>query len=30
MFDLTSTTGLKDAGNFLTAGIHNAKFNGLS
>ena len=30
MFDLTSTTGLKDAGNFLAAGIHNAKFNGLT
>lgn len=30
MFDLTSTTGLKDTSNFLTAGIHNAKFNGLT
>lgn len=30
MFDLTSTTGIKDTSNFLTAGIHNAKFNGLS
>lgn len=30
MFDLTSTTGLKDTSNFLSAGIHNAKFNGLS
>lgn len=30
MFDLTSTTGIKDSSNFLSAGIHNAKFNGLS
>ena len=30
MFDLTSTTGLKDTSNFLSAGIHNAKFNGLT
>jgi hypothetical protein len=30
MFDLTSTTGIKDAGNFLSAGIHKAKFNGLT
>lgn len=29
MFDLSSTTGLKDS-NFLAAGIHTAKFNGLS
>ena len=29
MFDLTSTTGIKES-NFIGAGIHNAKFNGLS
>ena len=30
MFDLSSTTGLKDTSNFLSAGIHTAKFNGLT
>lgn len=27
---MAATTGLKEGGNFLTAGIHNATFNGLS
>jgi len=30
MFNLTSTTGLAEGGKFLSAGIHNAKFNGLA
>ena len=30
MFDLSSTTGIKDASNYLKAGIHKAKFNGLA
>ena len=30
LFDLSSTTGIKDVSNFLSAGIHNATFNGLS
>ena len=30
MFNMTATTGLKESGNFLSAGIHKAKFNGLS
>ena len=29
MFDLTATAGVKEAGNVLSAGIHNAKFNGV-
>lgn len=29
MFDMTATAGLKESGNFLSAGIHNAKFKGL-
>ena len=30
MFSMAQTTGLKESGNFLSAGIHKAKFNGLS
>lgn len=30
MFNLGSTTGLAEGGKFLSAGIHNAKFNGLA
>ena len=30
MFNMAQTTGLKESGNFLSAGIHKAKFNGLS
>jgi len=30
MFNLGSTTGLSEGGKFLSAGIHNAKFNGLA
>ena len=30
MFDMSETTGLKDAGKVLTAGIHNAKFKGVT
>lgn len=30
MFNMAQTTGLKESGNFLTAGIHKAKFNGLA
>lgn len=30
MFDMSETTGLKDAGKALTAGIHNAKFKGVT
>lgn len=30
MFNLGSTAGLTEGGNFLSAGIHNAKFNGLA
>ena len=29
MFDLTTTAGVKEAGKALSAGIHNAKFNGV-
>lgn len=29
MFDLTATAGVKEAGKALSAGIHNAKFNGV-
>lgn len=29
MFDLTATAGVKEAGRVLSAGIHNAKFNGV-
>ena len=29
MFDMSATTGAKEGGNFLTAGIHKAKFKGL-
>ena len=28
-FDMSATTGVKEGGKMLTAGIHNAKFNGL-
>lgn len=30
MFDLTATAGVKEAGKVLSAGIHNAKFEGIS
>lgn len=30
MFDMTTTAGLKESGNFLTAGIHKAKFAGIT
>ena len=30
MFDMTATAGLVESGKFLSPGIHNAKFNGLS
>lgn len=30
MFNMAQTTGLKESGNFLSAGIHKAKFNGLT
>lgn len=30
MFNMAATTGLKEGGNFLSAGIHKAKFNGLA
>ena len=30
MFDLTTTAGVKEAGKALSAGIHNAKFNGVT
>jgi len=29
MFNMAATTGLKESGKFLSAGIHNAKFNGI-
>lgn len=30
MFDLSTTTGIKDAGNYLRPGIHNATFQGIA
>lgn len=30
MFDMSATTGAKESGKVLSAGIHNAKFNGLA